>query len=438
LSETIRRRADIEVGAPWSASVAAPPEALWAAVAFDIEDVSAEDIQQAAETALADDKIILLAVAGTPWDTTLKVRELDCRTRRFGPLVERRVRNPSEYAMAAFEAVREAFTPITRIELGQGKTAVVRVRAGGLILEPNSPAHIETADVLLPILRTNDRYGKPMPGRISEIPWTLLQVTARSRDNPSVLNCSIHSGMRSPIRGRVSARRQRFAMLLRPAGECTDLVVEGRARQRDEVPPRLAGLEIYSKIPPVEPPQEKGPEEEQLEEKRNPPEFLGYTDWRGKLRIPPTKDGEMRLLYVKNGGQLLARLPIVPGASPMQLAQVPDDNPRLQAEGQIRGLSGEIMDLVAQRQILAIRIRKRIEEGKLDEAEDLLDDFRSLKTRSDMQKSLDQQRQRQLPSPYSSVQTRIDQLYGETRSMLGKYLDPVLAGQLTQELRQAR
>ena len=143
-------------------------------------------------------------------------------------------------------------------------------------------------------------------------------------------------------------------------------------------------------------------------------------------------------MYVKNGGQLLARLPIVAGYHSRQLAEVPDDNPRLQAEGFIRGMNGQIMDLVAQRQILTARIRKRITENKLDEAQQLLEQLRTLKTRNDVQRELDMQARRQLASPYLSVQARIDKLYGDTRALLAKFLDADLPNQLMAEIRQAR
>ena len=193
----------------------------------------------------------------------------------------------------------------------------------------------------------------------------------------------------------------------------TEVTIQVRTLKTGEPAVPLAGLELYSKIPSPEPPRERTAEEAQAEEQRNPPEFVGLTDWRGRIAIAPSA-APLRLVYVKNGGQLLARLPIVAGYHAQQVAEVPDDNPRLQAEGFIRGMNGQIMDLVAQRQILAARVRKRIAENKLDEAQELLDQIRALKTRNDVQRELDMQARRQLASPYLAVQARIDKLYGDT------------------------
>jgi hypothetical protein len=437
LATALEQRAESAIGAPWALIVGSPPESLRSDVAWGMDQVTTEQIEQEAEKVLNQDKLMLLALETSHQDVRIRARELDCRVRRWGPVIERRIRNPQLLASEAFSALVDAFAPVTRIETGEAKRAVVRVRSGGLILEADSPAHVASGDVLLPIMRTNDRYGKPMPGRISVIPWTLLQVTGRGARNPSILDCNVHSGMRSPIRGRVSSRRERYALRVVPTLPDTQLVLESRTRRSDDPRVPLADLEVYSTIPSTEPANPRSSEQPREEQKRNPPELLGYTDWRGTIRIAPA-EAPLRILYVKNGGQLLARLPMIPGVEPQQVAQVPDDNPRLQAEGYVKGLSGELMDLVAQRQILAARIRKRIEEGKLDEAENLMDDFRDLMTRNDMQRELDRQMRRQLESPYASVKARIDQLYSETRSMMGKYLDPNLANQLTQELRQAQ
>jgi hypothetical protein len=434
IRDTISARADLEFGAAWTLTQAPVPDALFADVAFGLDDITVDEIVQVEEAAFKDDKLLLLNVAANAREYVLQAREIDCRTYGIGPLLERSVRNPQILARTAFDTVADAFSPVTRIEGGEGKTAVVRLRAGGLLQSEDSRAYIGRGDVLVPIIRNNDRYGKP--DKIEEIPWTLLQVTGRNRNNTSILDCNVYSGMRSPIRKRVSARKERYALKARVVHEATQLVIEMRMRQPDEEAPRLGGMEIYSKTPVPEPPVESSAEERQAEERQNPPEYLGLTDWRGELRVPPGP-APCRILYIKNGGQLLARLPMVPGREAVQIAQVPDDAPRLQAEGYIKGVNGQIMDLVAQRQIMAAIIRRRIAQDRLGEADELLGELQSLPTRKEVQQKIDQQQANQLSSPYQTVQARIDKLYGDTRTSLGKYLDPDLGNRLLQEVQQA-
>ena len=97
------------------------------------------------------------------------------------------------------------------------------------------------------------------------------------------------------------------------------------------------------------------------------------------------------------------------------------------------------MDLEAQRQILKTRFLMRIEEGKLDEAQALLEDIKQLQTRDILVSQLDRQQNQQLESPFKSVQSLIDvQLYGKMRETLGKYLLPSMVNELTNILNDAR
>ena len=65
--------------------------------------------------------------------------------------------------------------------------------------------------------------------------------------------------------------------------------------------------------------------------------FVGRTNWNGILKVEPTED-PLRLLYVKNGGAILARLPLVPGLYSQVVADLSGDDIRLQAEAYIRVL----------------------------------------------------------------------------------------------------
>lgn len=426
-------RSEAFVGAEWRLKAVAPPEELLSALTIDLTWITVADIEALNPEVLKNDKLMLLSLKATPRDYAVEIRELDCRTRTFGPVVKKRFRQRTQISSIAFSSMIEAFAAMVRIEAGESRSLTVRVRAGGLVMDQESPAFVADGDVLEPIVRRNDRLGKPESVEVVE--WTFLQVESHDSANPSLLEVAVHSGWRSPIRGRAGSRREQYGLAIRPTRPSTDLFVEAKVR-RNETPYPLSGLEIYAKEPSTEPAPETI-EERKAAEKRNPPEFLGYTDWRGTVEVGP-HEIPLRLVYIKNGGQLLARLPIVPGLAPRRVAQVPDDDPRLQAEGYIKGFNGELMDLVAQRQILAARIRKRITEGKPDEAEELLEQFRQLASRNDMQRRLDQQQNRQDVPPNRAVAARIDKLYADTRTALANYLDPELGSKLLSELEKAK
>ncbi|MGE3780412.1 MAG: hypothetical protein AB7F89_24705, partial [Pirellulaceae bacterium] len=435
LSE-VQRRGDAMPDAPWHWLVSAPPESLAHTVAYVPESLTDAHIAAADKDALKDDKIIWISLRATPRDVTIRARELDCHARTWSPVAEQVVRQSERIGQAAFDAAVSVFAPLLRIEEGQGKTCIGRNRTGGLITE-DSIAYLGPGDVLQPIFRQNDRYGEPLPNRVQALPFTFLHVVSQDAQSSSLLTCNVHSGMRTPIHGRGSARRERWALKVRPVQDTTLLHVVSRPAARGEPSVPLAGLEVYAKTPPLVPPSVETEQERLEAEKRNPPELLGITDWRGSLQLPRSPD-PLRLVYIKNGGLLLARLPMVIGLDDRLQAEVPDDNPRLQAEGFVRGMSGEIMDLVVQRQLIRVRFQKRLEEGKLDDAQKLLDDFRGLKSLNDMLRTLDQQMTRQKPTNNPAVRQRVEKLYADEREMIAKYVDVELLNMMQRQLSAAR
>jgi hypothetical protein len=94
------------------------------------------------------------------------------------------------------------------------------------------------------------------------------------------------------------------------------------------------------------------------------------------------------------------------------------------------------MDLVAHRELLAARIRKHIQEGKLDEARQLVDQLRGLQTLADLRARLDRAKQ-DVATENSRIQSRIDTMFAETQELLIKHIDPRLVEKLTSEVAQA-
>jgi hypothetical protein len=306
----------------------------------------------------------------------------------------------------------DSFHPITRIEGAEQKEAEVRERAGGLVTRAGCPARIEEQAVLLPILRRNDRKGEPLDKGIQAAPWTYLTVSSRKM---SVLTCQIHTGMRVALGGRSSARTEKYAFAVKPRGQATLLRLETRGAEPRPIP----GYEIYSKDPFTE-----------------ETALLGKTDWRGGLEIGPA-DSPVTLLYVRNGGRLLARLPMVPGLEAEMTAQVSDDDERLEVEGFVKGIQNRVMDLVARRELYKARFQRHLTKKEFDEAQALLDQFRSLESRSDLSRQLEQRQQRVSTTDRTS-RAKIDQLFKDTRELLIKFLDPSVANDLAQQLDQAK
>jgi len=394
--------------------VEAPPAALQSFLLSDLDSITADAVAAgASREALEADKLYLTAVTPRAGAIALRVREHDCRTRQLGPVVERTCATIDELALALCDALTECFTPLARIEQADDRTLVARLRAAGLIENPASPALVEPGMVLRPVIRRNDRTGLPAKGGIQPIPWSFLTVEKRLN---ALLECTLRSGYRAAIPALGGARIERLALLVRPRHEATTLVL----RSRSDAEKPLVGYEVHRRL-----------------KDGDKTELLGITDNRGSLAVPPG-DGSLETLVVKNGRQLLARLPLVPGYEQTLTASIVDDEGRLAAEGFVEALSSRVLDLVARREILAARIRARVKDGKTDDAQRLLDEFRRLETRADLNRELDRFRQ-QVATNDKQTQQRIDKVFADAQKLLLlKPLSDELLTQLTREVTGAK
>jgi len=302
---------------------------------------------------------------------------------------------------------------------------------------------------------------------LETVPWTFIVATDVQREH---IDGYVFTGVRGGLEGRRNARTQRLAMLVKPLGNRTDLqVVTQNAKDKP-----LAATQIFERLPGGD--------------KSNP---IGRTDWRGLIRLPLPKEpplatvripivkvtpepseesaaappttaesansspetapeepevevktislrAPLMIYYVKNGETLLARLPVVIGLSPTVTAEVPDDSRRLQAEGFLKGLQSEIVDVVASRQVAAAHVRMRIEEQKYDLAKQMLEELRKIKDYDKMARELDDI-QRQVLDPAGGAitpvaQMRIEKMFQQTRELLQKYLQNDLVKKIDKEL----
>lgn len=409
--DTLAERANVVFGALWAMRVEAAPAPLRGELLDHLDTLTAERVQELAPDWLAEDKAYLVAVTEQAGTFRVQVREFDCRARFFSPASETHVFDRDALPLAIWDAIANAFTPLVQIEGVEDSQVTARLRAGGLVTSKRSPALIEPGAALRVILRRNDRKGDPLKGGVQLVPWTMLRVTARKE---SQLTCELVSGYRAPIPTKGGARTERLALLAAPRYPATRLIL----RTRSKPPKPLTGYEVFA----------KGEGDEASVR-------LGATGWDGSLELPRT-DGTLQVLLVRSGSQLLARLPLVPGQDRELVASVLDDDRRLQAEGYVQAFQSRVLDLVARREILAARVRQRLAEGKTDEARALLDEYRELETRVDLNRALDNAL-REVVSPDRLTQSRIDKLFAAARQLLGKFLDPEQGNLLARELATA-
>lgn len=457
------------------------------------------------------DKIMMVVVQRKADLLECQIREFDCPMRRFGPRITLECNHWESLPRLIGYGTSEAFCPVARIEQSDAKSVEMRVRAAGLIVAEEHPAKIYLGDVLIPLLRRNDRFGTPT--LLQEVPWTYIAVTEgdaiRQRG-------AIFSGIRGALQGRQNKRTQRVALRVKPThdrtllelklrGESqspavglavyqrspgdTNLDMQGRSDWRGifTIDPREPGVAIYDAKKPegaavdgassaaaTQPaaagdpgaPASEGapasptapPSSPASAEAPSPPAAAGDTAAAGDpaagppasatppaaaaAPVPPAavpkEKVQLRaplfLYYVRNGDTVLARLPILVGLNEKEVAELPDDSRRLEAESFLRGLQGEIVDAVARRQMLAMRIQARVKEGKGEDARKLLDELKRVATYDRLAKTLESVQRKVLatdrpPIPFAT-QKRIDTMFDTTRQMMQKYLPDALILQM--------
>ncbi|MCG8650058.1 MAG: hypothetical protein MI861_09500, partial [Pirellulales bacterium] len=135
------------------------------------------------------DKIFIIRIDREEVPHRVFVVEMDTLMRHFGPVAVESTNDLGGLVSAVGRGVTEAFAPVVRIDNAGQRSAQGLLRAGGLILNENSPASVGKDDVLEPMTRKNDRNGKPII--IGAIDWAFLYV---SESEGSKLKMDYYSG----------------------------------------------------------------------------------------------------------------------------------------------------------------------------------------------------------------------------------------------------
>lgn len=398
----------------WSTDVKwMPPEVQWAA-GEPAANLTAARMRQATKDVLTNDKLFLVQLIGGAFHQ-VEVSEFDLALRSWSELETASIENEALTAETIFELVRRAFRPIMQLENPNEKLIWGRPRAIRLASGSDSPVRVPVGAILWPATRYNDRAGEPL-AKDGIVPTEFTRLKAKEVKDNRVL-CDIYSGLRNPFRKRMGVRSERYALVIKPRYASTTIEVVKRSEEAEP----LIDYEIFEK--PFDAQQD--------------PKLLGRTDFLGQLVIPVDPASTLKLLYVKCGNQLLARLPVVPGEVPVIRAPIGDDELRLQAEGFILGMQSATMDAYARRLELAARFKRRLEAGQFDKAEAMIPESRVLPNRAQLMQALDQ-REPTFITTNPRVQSRIDLLFGEGRKLLNAFPDSDLTGQMTADLAKAK
>ncbi len=406
LPASLSARAWSVIGARWSFTAEVASGSLREELIYRFDALPVKQLLEAAPEGC--DKLLLVRVTYEDGSYRVAARDFDVRTQLISDAQADSVVQRQLLAEAMFQRLLAAFCPVARVDEVNGDKVTLRLRAGSVPLrDPAIERSFDNA-IFRPVVRRNDRAGKAQ--QVQPIDWSYLVVDA---SEGARLSARLVTGLRTPLVSKRRGRTEQLALFVHPPQGST--VLELRTADKQARP--LAGYQVYSH--PVDSKETT---------------LLGATDAQGKLRISPAA-GAVRVLMVKSGNVIMARMPLLPGLAPTALAQVPDDQQRLQVEGVITGLQEELVDQIARRQALIARIRAQLKAGKSEQAKNLMNELRRMRSQQDFTRQLLVERQRWTSSD-PQVQRQIDKLFDDTQTVINRFLDARQVERLEREVGQ--
>lgn len=408
MPDYLLRRASVAMGSLWRLEVAQLPEAIEAAPAGRLAQMSDD---QLADVRREYDKLIVLRISETTLGFEISAQEYDCLLERWGPVRANTVRDGASILEVAFAEVQQAFTTMATFRVVRDSPDKVSLtfRGAGLPKGSDDASVVSEGQVLQPIMRRVDRDGIPVENGIQFVPWTYLSADAPQGDQHTA---TIVSHTRAPLGVRQRGRVDQIAALVSPGDQVSRLRLH--ARNHEDQP--LGGFRVY---------QRDSDTEDQ--------EFIGKTGDDGAIEIE-RGNTPIQVVFVQSSGQWIAKIPIVPGVDGIVEAPLADDRKRLEAEAKLVGIREELIDIVARRNILAARTRAKISANDLEGARALIRELEQMPTATEFEQQRIRQQERLIESSDPGIQKRIEKMFSDTRDVLAEFLAPGLVQQLKQEV----
>ena len=308
-------------------TVAPAPAALRQAMAASLEGVTAAALPGGSPPA---DKFMLLEVSPAPDGYQVAAREFDVATGLWSATVVRPVRQLGKLPDESLAAIFRAFAPLARVSVVEDHRVKLRLRAGWLKPRDAEAAPVRPGDVFRLATRGVDA---PAAQGATPIPWTFCTVAEVADEE---LRGRLETGLREPLPPRWENALEVLALGVVLPGKASILTL----RSSLQPPQPLAGYDVYAAASAAE-----------------RPEWLGRSDARGLLSVPPSREHLLQILLVRHGDQWLARLPMVPGLEPQLSVVVAHDDSRIALEECLAAVRDAAVDLAARRAMLVSRLK---------------------------------------------------------------------------------
>lgn len=378
--------------------------------------VGPQPASTAGEQVVQYDKVLHVNVKESYESFRVFAQDYDVRARYLCPPVRREGRQRAHVVDVAIDALLQGFSPVAEFQQIPEDSEHVLIKERR-VPPATGAAHalrLSEGDVLIPVLRREAPAGQAPLVETQVVPWTVLVVEELE---DAERRCRVVGSSRHPLGVRRRGRIEQLAVAVRPTPAPVTLHLVTQVEPRRPLP----GCGVFIR--------------NVGDAKSEPTTRVGVTDQAGRIEIPPG-EGPLQVAWIKSGGLLLGKLPLVFGLHDSIDVPLAEDPARIQAEADLTAVRTELVDLVARRNILLARSRAALKGGDLALARRLADQLDKLPTRAQFNQRIDSV-VRTTRSQDRLTQSRIERLVEETRSVLGQYLDPRQVGELRNQIIEA-
>ena len=393
LAPWLKSKAAAAVGGMWKLDISSAPAELRQKLLADIGSLTADDFPAEANTA---DKLIFIGIGSAKGRWQVHALEFDVVTGLWNATIFREVRQSALLRHETFAAVMDAFAPQVRIENVDGDNVTLRLRASALA--PGGRVPLTAGTVFRPVLVTSDARGTVEPGKAELIDWTYL---VPSDTSGPLVKCRRLTALGGTVIPEYHPQRQRWAVAVAPSAAATRLRLVTRGTDAEPV----EGCEVVALewAPAGEAPKEVP---------------IGRSDRRGELVVPPGSQ-TVRQIEVRQGDEVLARVPLAPGLAGEVMLPVDFDRRRVALESSLMQLEDDLVDLAARREGLSARIGAAEKGGKADDAATLRAQLREAGGTDALLARLDKLQQ-QLQSASPRTQKRLQEKFAGLRKAIDR------------------
>lgn len=391
------------------------------------------------------DKIYPVAIEAVGSQYIITGREYCRESELLSPVRSVTTLDRKMVATEVFRLLQKLFRSVGHIDDGGETTARMKVRAGEFWSGDPAFHQVNSTSMFVPFTRNigRDRTLKA----IQFVPWTYLGPTDVQR---SRIDCKVDTGVR--VKFAPKKRVEWRALTLQVTLKETELTVQPqRKTAKPLVGYMLAVYDEFPKDPPKKPaaaPTEgdaaaaKPMETATAAADPGPVPLMMRTDRDGHVYVPANPDKPLQWVFIRSGKELLTKFPMVAGAEAKMTASCPDDTLRLDVEGQIALLEGELVDVIAKRAVTVAMIKARAKKSEWDRVKEGFESLAKQPKLDDFKKRVDLI---QVPAMKAAeakknvmAQDRIRKLSGKVLEIAQFHLDEENITDLKEQLEQER